>query len=318
MKIVVLDKKTLGDDIDVQIGLESFGELIVFEETSTFQTIANLQEASIAITNKVLISKEVMDACPKLKLICVTATGTNNIDLDYAKLKGIEVKNVSGYSTCSVAQQTFAMLLEMTNHIGYNNNYVKALSYSNQSLFTHLGPAIEELSGKTIGIIGMGNIGRKVAAIASAFDMSIIYHSTSGNNLEQDYPHVELTDLMQRADVITIHAPLNNSTVNLITSKELNECKSSAILLNMGRGGIVNEDDLASALLQNKLKSACLDVFTNEPITSQNPLLNNQLNGKILFSPHIAWASKQAREKLWFLTTENIKRFFNETKQVTN
>lgn len=309
MKIVVLDKKTLGDDIDVEKGLSAFGEFVIYDETAPTQTIKHLGNATIAITNKVVLSKEIIDACPSLKLICVTATGTNNVDLDYAKQKNIVVKNVSGYSTSSVAQQTFAMLLEISNHVNYNNNYVKSYSYSKQSLFTHLGPAIEELSGKTIGIIGMGNIGQKVAEIASAFDMSIIYHSASGNNLEQDYPHVSLPELMQRADVITIHAPLNKFTNNLITAKELEYCKPSAILLNMGRGGIINEQDLATALLQNQLKAACLDVFNNEPIEQKNPLLSKELEGKIVLSPHIAWASKQAREKLWSLTLENINTF---------
>jgi lactate dehydrogenase-like 2-hydroxyacid dehydrogenase len=312
MKLAVLDKKTLGDDIDLLDGLTDFGDVSIFNETKPSETITRLQNIQIVITNKVHITKEVMDACPTLQLICVTATGMNNIDLAYADQKEIIVKNVSGYSTDSVAQQTFAMLLEMSNHITYNNDYVKSTTYSNQTLFTHLGPTIEELNGKTIGIIGLGNIGRKVATIASAFGMSVIYHSTSGSHLEQDYPHVNLPDLMQRADVISIHAPLNDKTLNLITHQELKQCKPNAILLNMGRGGIVNENDLVEALLQNQLKGACLDVFEQEPISIKSLLLNKKLEGKLLLTPHIAWASKQAREKLWKLTLENIKGYLKK------
>lgn len=309
MKIVVLDKKTLGDDIDVHEGLSFIGELDVYQETLFSDTAQRLQAADIAIANKVLITKEVMDACPQLKLICITATGTNNVDLEYANSKNIEVKNVSGYSTASVAQQTFSMLLAMLNHIEYNDEYVKNGAYSKQSLFTHIGPVIEELDSKTFGIIGLGNIGRKVAEIATAFGMSVVYYSTSGKNLEQDYNNVTLDDLMERSDIISIHAPLNDKTKNLITSKELAFCKKTAILMNMGRGGIVNENDLAEALTTDKLGGACLDVYDQEPVLQENPLLNEVIKDKVLFSPHIAWASRQAREKLWSLTLENITNF---------
>jgi len=311
MKVVVLDKKTLGDDIDVYKGLDFIEEVVVFEETSHSKTIERLSDCDIAITNKVLISKEVMDACPKLVLICITATGTNNVDLEYANKKGIIVKNVSGYSTNSVVQQTFSMLLNMSNHVSYNDEYVKSRLYSKQTLFTHLGPSIEELSGKTLGIIGLGNIGRKVAEVGSVFGMSVIYYSTSGGNLEQDYPNVELNDLMKRADVISIHSPLNEKTSNLISMKELDLCKPTAVLMNMGRGGIVNEKDLADALLSKKLRGACLDVYAQEPPVVDSPLLNSDLADKILMSPHIAWASKQAREKLWALSLENIRSFLS-------
>ncbi len=309
MKIVVLDKKTLGEDIDVHEGLSLIGELDVYQETQPTDTISRLRGAEVAITNKVQLTKEVMDACSSLKLICVTATGTNNIDLEYAQQKNIQVSNVSGYSTDSVAQQTFSFLLSMLNHVSYNDNYVKSGTYSEHSLFTHLGPSIEELNGKTLGIIGLGNIGRKVASIATAFGMSVIYYSTSGANLEQDYPNVTLSELMQRADVVTIHAPLNENTQNLTTKSELRKCKKSAILMNMGRGGIVNEQDLADALRNNQLRGACLDVYEQEPPLHTNPLLAEDIKTKILFSPHIAWASKQARQKLWSLTLENIRTY---------
>ena len=309
MKIIVLDKKTLGSDIDVEKGLSAIGNLEVFEQTSPADTIKRLIDSDVAITNKVVIDSEVMDACPRLKLICITATGTNNVDLKYAEEKGVTVKNVSGYSTNSVVQHTFSLLLDMMNHVKYYDNYVKNLSYSEGSLFTHVGPSIEELNGKTLGIIGLGNIGRRVAEIGSVFGMSVIYHSTSGNNLEQDYPHVDLYDLMERSDVISIHAPLNENTSNLISKRELSSCKPSAILMNMGRGGIVNEKDLAEALLDDKLRGACVDVYEQEPLMSDNPLLNENLESKIVFSPHIAWASKQARETLWKLTVDNVKSY---------
>jgi lactate dehydrogenase-like 2-hydroxyacid dehydrogenase len=312
MKIVVLDKKTLGDDIDVHKGLSFIGELDVFQESDTSKTIERLQNAEIAISNKVVISKDVIDACPKLRLVCVTATGTNNVDLEYAKEKHILVKNVSGYSTSSVAQHTFSLLLSMLNHVEYNNKFVAEGAYSKQSLFTHLGPSIEELNGKTLGIIGLGNIGRKVAEIATAFGMSVVYYSTSGNNLEQDYTNVSLQQLMKRSDILSIHAPLNEKTLNLIGKQEFEQCKKSAILVSMGRGGIINEQALADALLSNQLRGACLDVYEQEPIQKDNPLLNVKLANKILFSPHIAWASQQAREKLWLLTLENINTYLSK------
>jgi len=254
MKVVVLDKKTLGEDIDVHASLNFIGDLDVYQETSKAETISRLVNADIAITNKVVIDKAVLEACPRLRLVCVTATGTNNVDLEYAEEQGVIVKNVSGYSTSSVAQHTFSMLLSMMNQVRYYDEFVKNSSYSKQSLFTHLGPVIEELSGKTLGIIGLGNIGRRVANIGMAFGMNVIYYSTSGKNLEQDYAQVDLDSLLQRADVVSIHAPLNDLTKNLITEKELKLCKSSSILMNMGRGGIINENDLAEALLNNQLK----------------------------------------------------------------
>ncbi len=311
MKIVLLDQKTLGDDLDVTQELSSIGSVEIYPETFPQETIARLRHADIAITNKVVINKNVIDECPNLKLICVTATGTNNIDLDYAKEKGIKVKNVAGYSTNSVAQHTFATLLSITNSIGYYKNFVEQRKYSDQSMFTHLNKPIPELSSMTIGIIGLGNIGQKVAEIAQAFGMNIIYYSTSGRNSNQKYNRVSLNEVLEQSDVISIHAPLNESTFNLINKDTLSHCKENCILINMGRGGIVNENDLAEALRNNQIYRAVLDVFQSEPLTTNSPLLEEAIASKMIMTPHIAWASYEAREKLWALTIENIKTFIN-------
>jgi glycerate dehydrogenase len=309
MKIVLLDRKTLGNDLDVEEELLKFGELICYEETASHQTLERVQEANIVITNKVHLTQEILEKSHQLKLICITATGTDHVDLTFAKKNKIEVKNVAGYSTQSVAQQTFATLLNLLNHVKNNDDFVKNGSYSDQSLFTNIGEPIEELHGKTIGIIGMGTIGNQVAKIAAAFGMKIQYYSTSGKNHGQNHPSVPLEKLLKTSDIISIHAPLNEKTNNLITAVELQLMKPTALLCNMGRGGIVNENDLAESLLKNKIKGASLDVFKKEPIDKSNPLLNKEISNKLIFSPHIAWASKQARETLWLLTIENIKSF---------
>ena len=309
MKIVILDRKTLGDDLDVESELLKIGELSVYDETSPEETLERVKEANIIITNKVILDKSILSQCTSIKLICITATGINNVDLKYAKENGIEVKNVAGYSTHSVAQQTFATLLSILNHVPVNDQYVKDGSYASQSLFTQIGAPIEELHGKTIGIIGMGNIGQQVAKIAEAFGMNIQYFSTSGLNHSQGYLSLSLDELLKSSDVISIHAPLNDNTINLIAKPQLEQMKSTAILCNMGRGGIVNEADLAEALLKDQIRAASLDVFEKEPIEHANPLMDSRINHKLVLAPHIAWASKQAREKLWKLTIDNIKTF---------
>ncbi len=311
MKIVLLDQKTLGDDLDVTSELSQLGSINIYPETAPHQTIERLENADIAITNKVIINKNVIDKCSSLKLICVTATGTNNIDLEYAAQKNIKVNNVAGYSTNSVAQHTFATLLSITNNIEYYKAYVAQKKYSNQSMFTHLDKSIPELSSMTLGIIGMGNIGQKVADIAQAFGMSVVYYSTSGKNKEQSYPSLELKELLQRSDVVSIHSPLSEQTFNLLNEENLKFCKPNAIILNMGRGGIINEKALATALKEDIIFSAALDVFQSEPLSINSPLLSEAVATKMVMTPHIAWASFQARERLWGLTIDNIKNFIN-------
>ncbi len=307
MKIVILDAKTLGDDLDITI-LESFGTLSVYQTTSPEETLERIQSADIIITNKVVITAEMMEATPTLKLICIAATGMNNVDLDAAKDKEIEVKNVAGYSTKSVVQHTFAMALYLLEKMAYYDSTVKDGSWSASGLFTDVSRPFYEISGKKWGIIGFGTIGQEVAKVATAFGAEVSYHSTSGKNLQGAYPHQSLEQLLKSCDIISIHAPLNDATYNLINERNLSLIKEDAILLNLGRGGIINEKDLALELDRRTLYAG-LDVLEKEPLTLDNSLKAIEHQERLLITPHIAWASIEARKKLLEGIVENIQRF---------
>lgn len=308
MKIVFLDKSTVGNVSNLKL-IEEFGEVTYYAETSSDQTIERSSGADIIITNKVIIDQKVMDACPGIKLICIAATGMNNVDLEYAAEKGIAVKNVSGYSTLSVTQSTFAMLFTLLNSIPYYDHYVKSGSYSKSHIFTHLGREFTEINGKTFGIIGLGVIGQSVAKIADAFGCKVVYYSTSGNNTKQAYPCLDLDELLSSSDIVTIHAPLNERTDNLIDLNKLKIMKPTALLINAGRGNIVNEEDLAYAIDHNIIAGAALDVFGKEPVQPDNPLLNVRNKDHLILVPHIAWASKESREILIRGIYQNIADF---------
>jgi lactate dehydrogenase-like 2-hydroxyacid dehydrogenase len=248
-----------------------------------------------------------MKQLPDLKLICVAATGINNIDLNYARDNGIEVRNVAGYSTDSVAQLTFTMLLYLINKPYYYDNYVKSGAYSRSGSFTHHNEPFWELKGKRMGIIGLGSIGRQVARIAESFGMEVVFYSTSGRNNHITYKRFDLDDLLKSSDVVSIHAPLNNQTRDLITYEKMKLMRPCAILLNLGRGGIINESDLARALNNNLIGAAGIDVMEQEPIHPDNPLLKLYDREKILITPHMAWASKESRELLVEKIARNIE-----------
>jgi len=303
MKLVFLDAKTLGD-VDLSL-FNEFGEVVIYQTTKKEETLNRIKDADIVFTNKVVIDRELMDKS-NIKIIQIMATGMNNVDLEYAKQKGIIVKNVAGYSTNSVAQLTFAFVLEILNKVRYFNDYVNN-EYANSEIFTHIIDW-NELNNKKWGIIGLGEIGKKVAQIASAFGCEVSYYSTSGKNNNSNYKRVELDELLKNSDIISIHAPLNENTKNLLNKNNLDLIKKGAILLNLGRGGIVNEEDLAE-IIDKKDFFAGFDVFTKEPIYKNNPLLNVK---NIILTPHIAWASVEAREKLVKLAYENIKSLIKE------
>lgn len=305
--MVFLDVGTLGDTNLTP--LEEIGTLRVFENTLPDERVKNIGDSPVVITNKVNIDKEVMDGCPNLRLICITATGINNIDTTYASQKGIPVKNVAGYSTYSVAQATFAMLFKLIHQLDFYDNFVKSLEYSRGPYFTNLEKGFFELKDKTYGIIGMGEIGRQVAKIAGAFGAKVIYYSTSGKNLKQNYTRVNLEELLAKSDIVSIHAPLNQQTYNLIPLDMLKLMKKSAILVNVGRGGIVNESDLASAIDNGIIGGACIDVFENEPVEEDNPLMQLSRKDKVVYTPHNAWGSAEAREILIQKTANNIREF---------
>ena len=311
MNIVFLDKKTIGNVDNFNL-LHKLGDVVVYDYTKSEEVIERASGKDVIITNKVVINKEIMDALPELRLICVAATGVNNIDLDYAQQKGIEVRNVVAYSTDSVAQSAFSMLLYMLNRPNYYDAYVKSGAFSRSDIFTHHGPAFWELAGKRFGIIGLGNIGRRIAKIAEGFGMEVVFYSTTGRNNNINYKRFDLTTLLRTSDVISIHAPLSDTTRDLITYEKLKLMKPCAIILNTGRGGIINETDLARALNENLIGGAGIDVFTKEPIDAQNPLLKIYDKDKIVLTPHIAWASMEARARLIEKIAKNIEAFKRE------
>ena len=311
LKIVFLDASTVGEVENISI-LNQLGEYTQYSSTDFSERIGRIGGNDVVITNKVVIDREVIDACPSLKLVCVAATGMNNIDMDYAAGKGIQVKNVAGYSTESVVQATFSMLFYLLNHSAYYDAYVKSGEYSQSPIFTHHGRVVRELSGKIFGVIGLGAIGKRVAEIARAFGAHVVYFSTSGKNPDTGFEHRKLPGLLKSADVVSIHCPLNDTTRNLIGEEQLVMMKPTAILLNMGRGGIVDEVALAEAIDRDKIEGAALDVLTHEPIEADSPLMKIRNKHKLFISPHIAWASEEARELLVEKTAENIRSFIEQ------
>lgn len=309
-KIVVLDKITLGLDIDLS-GLNQFGEVVSYDNIDPSEVEEAIKDAKIVLSNKVLLNKSNLENNKSVKFICICATGVNNVDLEYAREKGIVVTNVAGYSTASVTQHTFATLLYLGESLNYYNNYTQLGEYAKSPVFTHLDKYFNEIKGKTFGIIGMGNIGKNVASLATAFGATIIYYSTSGKNTNTEYKSVDLDTLLKISDIVSIHCPLNENTKYLIGYNEIKKMKPTAYLLNMGRGGIIKEEDLAKALNENLIKVAALDVFEKEPIEINNSLLNINNKEKLLLTPHIAWASVEARKKLISEVIENIKAFLN-------
>jgi glycerate dehydrogenase len=310
MHIVLLDAKTLGSDLDISV-LEQFGTLTSYETTSLEETVSRIEIADIVITNKVIITANMMEQAPRLKLICIAATGMNNVDLEAAKFKGIEVKNVAGYSTKSVVQHTFAMTLYLLEKMAYYDAVVKNDAWSTSGLFTDVSHPFYEISGKKWGIVGLGAIGQEVAKIAEAFGAEVCYYSTSGKNLKSAYPHQSLEFLLKDCDIISIHAPLNDDTYDLINENNLPYLKEKAILLNLGRGGIVNETDLAFELDRREIYAG-LDVLETEPIVLTNRLNEVKHTERLLITPHIAWTSIEARKKLLEGIVKNIETFLEK------
>ncbi|WP_457593879.1 D-2-hydroxyacid dehydrogenase [Hydrogenimonas sp.] len=310
MKLVFLDAKTLGDDIDLNL-FDRFGDVEIFQTTAKSETAERCKDADIVITNKVVIDKEVIDAASSLKLICVAATGMNNVDLDYAAKRGIEVKNVAGYSTHSVVQHTFAMLFYLMEKLPYYDRYVKSKEWSRSGIFTCIDRPFHELRGKQWGIIGLGTIGKEVAKVAEAFGATVVYYSTSGENEDPFYPRMELDTLLSTSHIVSIHAPLNEKTKNLLDFNRLEKIQAKAILLNLGRGGIINETDLVH-VMDDKEIYVGLDVTEREPLPEDSVLFEVAEPERLLITPHIAWTSVEAREKLLKGVFDNIALFLKK------
>lgn len=309
MKIVFLDAKTIGEDIDLS-GFDALGEVVKYGFSTAEEARERSKDADVLILNKVQVNEQTIGEADHLKLVCVTATGTNNLDKEYLDKRGIAWRNVAGYSTESVAQHTFAMLFYLLEKLPYYDDYVKSEKYVNDVSFTHFAKAFHELSGMTYGIIGLGNIGRRVADIAKAFGCHVIYYSTSGRNSQPGYERVSFDELLEQSDIVSIHAPLDENTLGLMNKEAFAKMKKSAILLNVGRGPIINEADLAEALNNKTIAAAGLDVLSVEPMQEDNPLRGIKDSERLLITPHIAWAGVEARNRLMGIILGQIKEFF--------
>jgi len=311
MDIVFLDIKTIGQVPNLNT-LEHLGNFKAYQTTSRDQAAERIKEADIVITNKVVLDEDLIGKADKLKLICVAATGMNNIDLSAAEQHGIQVKNVADYASKSVAQGTFALIMHLLYKIPYYDNYVKGGEYSESDIFTNVDREYREIGGMRFGIIGLGNIGGQVASIADVFGAEVVYYSTSGKNTEQPYRRLELEEFLKTSDIISIHAPLNKNTANLLDFDRLKLMKPTALLINTGRGGIVNESDLARALDEDVIAGAAIDVFEKEPLERENPLMSINNKEKLVLTPHMTWASIEARTSLIEGVRKNIEDFLDE------
>lgn len=288
-------------------GIAELGELVCWPESTPEEALERVRDCNVLIVNKVLVTRALLDAAPELRLVCEAATGVNNIDLEACRERNIPVRNVAGYSTDSVVQTTFMHILSLMGNAPYFDNTVKDGTYSKGTLFTDVSRPYIEIKGKRIGIVGMGAIGTGVARVAEAFGMEVVYYSTSGTGHCKEWPSISLGELMSTSDVISIHAPYNERTAGLIGAGELAMMKPSAIIVNMGRGGIVDEAALAEVIDNDLIGGAALDVFTKEPLPGDSPLLRTRHPEKLRFTPHTAWASTEALTRLVNCIAENIR-----------
>lgn len=318
MKIAVLERDSVGTDVDVSC-YESLGEVTYYANTLEHQVAERVQDADIIISNKAPMNEKTLKEAFQVKLICVFATGYDCIDLEYCKKRGIKVANVVDYSTAAVAQHTFALALCLLEHLRHYDDYVKGGAYGAQQRFSNFDRAFTELWGKTWGIVGMGNIGRAVAKIATAFGCRVIFYSASGKSTCTDYERVELEQLLSDSDVLSLHCPLSDRTRGLIDREALQKMKKSAILINVARGPVVNGRDLYDALMEGRIGAAGLDVLEKEPIAADNPLAKIQDSNKLIITPHMAWASTEARTRIVDEVYENVYAFLRgENRNIVN
>ena len=313
MNIVLLDADTIGKDIDLTF-FNKLGNVTIYGYSTPEEMRERITEADVIILNKMQVNDYTLEKADRLKLVCVTATGTNNLDKDYLKKRGISWRNVAGYSTESVAQHTFAMLFYLLEKLSYYDDYVKSESYVDNTTFTHFTNVFHELSGMTWGIIGLGAIGQRVARIATEFGCHVIYYSTTGKNNQPDYERVSFHTLLEHSDIISVHAPLTEDTRGLMDAGAFSRMKKSAIFLNLGRGQIVAEQDLADALNNGHILAAGVDVLCTEPMSRDNPLKNIKDSNRLIITPHIAWASVEARNRLMNIIWHQIDEFSRGNK----
>ena len=308
MKLVFLDTKTIGEDIDLS-AYDALGEVVKYGFSTLEEIPERVKDADVLIVNKIAINEQTIGNAKNLKLVCVTATGTNNLDKEYLKKRGIAWRNVAGYSTESVTQHTFALLFYLLEKIRYYDDYVKDEKYINDTVFTHFAEHFNEVNGKTWGIIGLGTIGRRVADIAKAFGARVIYYSASGSPAQEGYEQVDFETLLTTSDIVSVHAPLNEYTKDLMDREAFAKMKKTAIFLNLGEDRIVVEQDLYEALETGEIAAAGLDVLCEEPMSETNPLAKIKDSKKLIITPHIAWASVEARNRLMQIIVEQIREF---------
>ncbi len=307
-RIVVLQSATIGTDVDMHL-FDDLGDVSYYEQVRQDQVIDHAKEAEIIVTNKNHFGKEEIDACPNVKLICLLATGYNNIDTDYAKEKGIKVANVKGYSTSTVVQLTMALAMGLIEKTAQYDHFVKSHAYEQSGCFSYFDYRFHDVASLTWGIVGLGEIGKKVAEIAKLMGAHVIYYSTGGAHEDPDFERVDFETLLKNSDLISIHAPLNEKTENLFNRDAFKKMKSTAYLINVGRGPIVNEKDLASAINEEMIAGAGLDVFDKEPLPSTSPLYTIKDNDRVILTPHIGWGSIEARQRLIKEVYMNIESF---------
>lgn len=318
MKLVVLERNSVGTDVDVSC-FEKFGEVVYYPNTVPENTAERIMDADIIIANKAPMNENTLKDAPNVRLICMFATGYDNVDLEYCKSRGIKVANVVNYSTAAVVQHTLLLALALEEKLAFYDDYVKSGAYAAQDRFTNFDRAFGELEGKTWGIVGMGNIGRRVAQVAQALGCKVIFYSASGKSSCTEYERVEFDELLAQSDILSLHCPLSDRTRGLIDKEALSKMKKSAILVNVARGPVVDTQALYEALTEGQIAAAGLDVLEKEPISRDNPLASIKDSTKLIITPHMAWASKEARTRLVDEVMENIEAFLNgEERNVVN
>ena len=318
MKIVVLERNSAGTDIDVSC-FEKFGEVTYYPNTVAENTAERVKDADIVIANKAPLNETTLKNAPNVKLICLFATGFDNVDVAYCKGRGIKVANVVNYCTPAVAQHTLLLALMLTEKIAFYDQYVKSGTYSAQDRFSNFDRAFNDLEGKTWGIVGMGNIGRRVAGLAQAFGCKVIFYSASGNSTCTEYERVDFDTLLRESDILSLHCPLSDRTRGLIDKTALEKMKKTAILVNVARGPVVDTQALYEALIRDQIAAAGLDVLEKEPMTKDNPLAKIQDSTKLVITPHMSWASVESRTRLVEEVYKNIEAFLNgENRNVVN
>ena len=306
MKITILDRNTLGEDLDISV-ITEMGNVTVFDRTPPEKVAENIDDSDVIILNKVKLNESNLSEAKNLKLICVAATGYDNIDVEYCRSKGIAVANVCGYSTDSVAQLTVSLALSLIMHLEEYHNHVTSGEYTKSGVQNHLKPTFHELSSMCWGIVGMGNIGKKVAEVAKAFGMKVIYFK---KNPVDDENCVTLPELMKNSDIISVHLPLSNETKGIIGKEMLSLMKKTAVLVNVARGAVIDEKAVSEAVINEEIGGFATDVYSIEPLEEDSPLMDILHNKNTVFTPHMAWGSYESRMRCMAEIRKNIEAFF--------